>query len=309
MELLKSKLSTNACCLIFLTLLVCTLFSSYTIASTIKSYYDTQTAEYELDYIYGISQLINAPLYLVLFTLVSVQGNTTILLNQQDAIDIYLNNFISANAFTQILKYSQDPILSNTKKNFNLLDSSSFCNEYLLMIPIIEGEYPAYSYTYLNAITQSICSNFQNNILLSGITQAVFMIFQEVQKVQSQRKSGVNKINVDQVVNCLNMIHLFIAPAYEGLMLSYMNDIDNNYQQEDFFIIGFYVCYVIAAILVHYLYWTCFLQGVEQEFIKSRGMLKIMPVELLSKLKKMKREEGKEANQQVLQFFANMQKT
>ena len=112
-------------------------------------------------------------------------------------------------------------------------------------------------------------------------------------------------LNVTSTKNVLAMLQMFLAPIYEGLLLDLKSNISDHLAELKNFLILFYVFYLLVSFIVHLLFWTCFLRAMETELIKSRGMLKIMPLDLIDKLKRMKKDK---ANLQSINFFKAFEK-
>lgn len=304
-EQLKAKLSTNKCSLILLICIVCSLYLTYFVTQAIKPVYDANDAKDSLEYTHGISRMLSAPLYLLLYSLVSVKENRTFYIANNDSVSYYLNEFLTANSFKQTVTAAQNSFISSTQDLFSTLDSTSFCSELMSLFNLIQTKYPNFAYRVQNQVTQSACTTYQNGLLNRGLTQGAFMIYQEVKQMQALREEGSSNINITSSVQQLAMLLMFLAPVYEGLQLDLMDNVQANLSTLKSFLILFFVFYILASFVVHLLFWTCFLQAMETELVKSRGMLKIMPLELIDKLKKMKKEK---ANINIVTFFKAFEK-
>jgi len=309
-EQLRAKLTTNKCSLIMLVILVSLLYCSYFVVGAVKHVYDTRNVEDSLEFIGGVSKMFKSPLYLLLYALVSVQERVNIYLEKGESVEAYLDEFLSANSFKQTLTSSGDNFLKNTQKLFDQLDSPNLCAQLPKLYELIQKKYPEkpglYTYKTQSNVTTSVCENYQDKLLTRGLTQAAFMIHQEVKKLQAERMMRVSNPNTTASENALSMLQMFLAPVYEGLLLDLKEGISDDLQNLKNFLILFYIFYILVSFVVHLLFWTCFLRAMESELIKSRGMLKIIPLELIDKLKKMKKEK---ANVQSIAFFKAFEKT
>lgn len=307
-EQLKGKLTTNKCSLIMLVVMVSSLYCCYFIVGAVKPVYDANDMKDGLKFLNGLSQMLKSPLYLIVYALVSVYESRTIYVNGQEVINAYLDEFLDSNSFKQTLTSASNSFLSNTKKLFDTLDSPSLCSELINMYQLIRDEYPesssTYTYTIQKSITQSVCEAYQDQLLTRGLTQAAFMIHQEVKKLLAEKTTSAS-VNATATEQVLAMLQIFLAPIYEGLVLSLKTDIKSNLDTLKEFQILFFIFYLLISLIVHLLFWTCFLKAMETELIKSRGMLKIMPLELIDKIKKLRREK---ANMQIINFLKAFEK-
>eukprot|EP01022_Parablepharisma_sp_SALTPOND_P017432 TRINITY_DN277_c1_g2_i1.p2 TRINITY_DN277_c1_g2~~TRINITY_DN277_c1_g2_i1.p2 ORF type:complete len:1761 (-),score=195.95 TRINITY_DN277_c1_g2_i1:3742-9024(-) len=308
-EQLRAKLTTNKCSLITLVVLVGLLYCCYFVVGAVKHIYDMRKAEDSLEFVGGVSKMLKSPLYLLLYSLISVKESRNIYVNGEESVEHYLEEFLESNAFKQTLASGSDEYLKNTQKLFDKLDSPSLCPTLMKLYQLIQENYPEqpgiYTYSAQENITQSVCEEYQDQLLTRGLTQAAFMIHQEVKKLQAERFMTMRSANITATENALAMLQMFLAPIYEGLLLDLKQNISNDLGTLKQFLILFYVFYLLISFVVHLLFWTCFLKAMEAELIKSRGMLKIMPLELIDKLKKMKKEK---ANLQSINFFKAFEK-
>lgn len=304
---IRSKLTSNKCWLIISSILVATIVCCYVFYNVIEEAERIVTVKEMIDMIHGISGMIKSQILLVLYSLVSVTTNTTFYVGSQDAVAFYLNDFIVSNSFSQTLASSSSSYISSTQTYFKLLDSSSFCNTLQGFFGNIQNTYSSNNFTYTKTITSSICSAYESGLLTQGITQASFLVHQVVNAIQNQRMLKVTPQTKD-AVSCLYMIEMFIAPAYEGLLLLLSSSIGNYFSGVLSLMAYFFAFYFVLAIIAHFFFWTCFFNMMTRELVKSRGMLKLMPLELIKKLKEMKKEDQNGTNATSLQFFKEIQK-
>ncbi len=309
---LRARLTTNKGSLIALVVMIATLYCSYFVVCAVKPTYDASDFKDGLEYMSRLSSMFKSPLYLVLFSLVSVYEQRTMYVDGEEAIGALLKRFIASNEFKQTLTSASNSFLSNTQKLLASLDSSAFCSTLMQMYELIRSDYPEqaselYSYTVQKNITQSVCESYQDQFLNNGLTQAAFMVHQEAKKLLAEIiTSSTATANVTAVEQTLTMLQLFLAPVYEGLILDLNARIGSNLDTLKAFDILFYVFYIVVAFIAHLLFWTCFLRSIEVELFKSRGMLKIMPLELIDKLRKLKRGR---AEIQSFKFFKTLDKS
>ncbi len=304
---LHSKLTTNKFWLFITSFLVSMLFCSYPLVSTVYSWYKAKETREMLDMTNGVAQLMKAPLYLLLYSLVSVTNNSTITINGEDSIDYYLTAFMSAYSFAQTLTSSKGSYMSNVKTLYSALDSSAFCAQLMTLNGVIRSEYTGYDYVYQKTVTEAICNQFESGLLSRGLTQATYLVYQTANKLQTERKAGRTP-NTRDAVRTLYMMMMFVAPTIEGMLIDLGDDIQTDLSALMIFVISFYVAFLLGAIITHFLFWTCFFKEMKEEIIKSRGMLKLMPLELIKKLKNRKSTGSDAASLQSLRFFKQIQK-
>eukprot|EP01022_Parablepharisma_sp_SALTPOND_P007654 TRINITY_DN1320_c0_g1_i1.p1 TRINITY_DN1320_c0_g1~~TRINITY_DN1320_c0_g1_i1.p1 ORF type:complete len:2394 (+),score=231.59 TRINITY_DN1320_c0_g1_i1:104-7183(+) len=306
---LNAKLTTNKFWLIVASFLVSALFCSYPLVSMVSSWNKSKGAKEMFDMTNGVSQLLKTPLNLLLYSLVSVSENTTLVVDDKDSIDYYLEQFMAANAFTQTFSSSKSGYLSTVKEMYKTLDKTSFCSQLMELYRNIRDYYnsPQYTFIYQEAITESMCNSYKNGILGRGLTQATYLVYQIVNKLQTERRA--NKVpDTTDAVEALYMMQMFIAPTIEGLLIELDESISSDLGKLLNFMVFFYVAFILAAIITHFLFWTCFFKAMREEIIKSRGMLKLMPMELIKKLKVMKNVGNDSSILHSLRFFKQIQK-
>ena len=262
-----------------------------------------------LNTINGIVQLLRYPLYLTSYSLIETDNDVKDILAFEinTYIEYYLNDFLSAVSFTQTLVSSKKSFLKSTKEIYNNLDGSNFCSELVSLYLQIEDFYKdeKYNFTLQQSITEEICTKYQAGMLNRGLTQALYYIYQTFNKIYS---SQIPITNVETVIDTLYINQVFIAPAIEGLLIELEKSISNSFKNYLIFLIVFYVCYVIVAIICHFIFWSCFFDLMRKEIIKSRGMLKLMPMELIKKLKVMKTSGENPTISNSLKFFKQIHK-
>jgi len=306
---LNSKLTTNKFGLIVASIFVSALFCSYPAVSTIHSWGEAKEAKEMIEMSNGVSNLLKTPLYLLLYTLITIKDKQTLYVNNQEAINYYLDEFMKANAFTQQFSSSKSGYLSPIQKIYEALDNTQFCNQLVQLYSTIRGYYDSPQYTYSNQklITVESCNNYESGILSRGLTQANYLIYKIVNKMQTELK--VSRIpDTSDAINALYMLQLFLAPAIEGIIIKLDKSMDDNLSGLLQFMIIFYVVFILAAIATHFLFWTCFFKAMKEEIVRSRGMLKLMPMELIKKLKGMKGNGADITTTNSLKFFKQIQK-
>ena len=306
-EKLKSKLTTNALMLgIMIFALFCVLIG-YFIVSYVKHYLDTKIASDKRKIISDMTDTLNTPLRLLTHTLISTTENREILINNKDSLTFYMNQFLDIIRFQQFLTFSNIKYLNTM---FTRLNSNQFCTVIKELYSDIRIKYPArrgiFSYDMQIAITETLCKSFGNDLLSRGMIQASFMIYYNAKRIRDGRNIGKTKFDLNDTVQLLIISHLFLVPATEALLINLQYETNNNLDDLMTFIIVFYILYLIISTFSHFLFWSCYLRSTERELVKSKGMLKIMPLTLIAKLKEMSKENE---DNQSLRFFKVFEKS
>eukprot|EP00826_Nyctotherus_ovalis_P023295 TRINITY_DN17901_c0_g1_i2.p1 TRINITY_DN17901_c0_g1~~TRINITY_DN17901_c0_g1_i2.p1 ORF type:complete len:223 (+),score=56.01 TRINITY_DN17901_c0_g1_i2:104-772(+) len=211
--------------------------------------------------------------------------------------------------FQQLLTFDSAGYLKKTLNMLKRLDSSEFCSAIIEVYSSIRDKYPAqrgiFSYEMQSKITKGLCASFGNSLLSRGLLQAYFMVYYNAKKLHDERLVGVNEHDLTSTVDLLVTSQLFLAPASESLLIQMHSSVDSNLSSSLSFIIVFFVLYLIFSTVTYFLFWACYLRSTELELVKSKGMLKIMPLTLIAKLKNMSRENE---DNQSLAFFRTFEK-
>lgn len=311
---LRSKLAINAAGLIVMTFALFCVIVSYFMVTIVKHSFDGDSGSDRRELISQMSETLDVPTYLLVFTLVSMSENRVFLVDGVDSITYYMEKLLDVIRFQQLLTFDSAGYLKKTLNILKRLDSDNFCSAILELYGSIRNKYPAqrgiFSYTMQSKITKDLCTSFGNSLLSRGLLQAYFMMYYNAKKLRDERLIGVSEHDLSSTVDLLVMSQLFLAPASEGLMIQLRGSIDGYLNSSLKFIIVFFVLYLIISTVTYFLFWGCYLRSTELELVKSKGMLKIMPLALIAKLKDLSREneDSRSHSHHGLAFFRTFEK-
>jgi len=302
-EKLNSKLITKKFWLIVSSLFVASLFCSHSLTNTIYAWSQQNEVEDMLDMINGVTQMMRFPLYIALNAIVPQDEdiNTLIQFENKERLTYYLRNFMIANAFTHKLKTSSHRFMESITASYKRLDGSGLCNEVVALHKVIRDYFSDenYDFTLQRSLTSEICSTYKSGLLNRGITQVLYHIYQTFNRMHSSN----NYIIDDEAISCLYLNQVFVAPTIKGLLIMLNDTIVHSLKRYLNFLIAFYVCYVVLVTIAHFVFWSCFFSSMRREIIRSRGMLKLMPMELIKRLKVMKSPNKDSAISNSLTYF------
>ena len=292
-EKLKEKLKTNKLGLLILVILISLTLESLFLFNTIYTKVSYKEANTALENICEISGMYSSPLNLISFTLVSTLESRTFPFLAEDLSDIipyFLNDIMLSNTYYQHLQASEHSFLQNTKSILQSLDSNEFCAQTLNAIANIQTHYSTLiqqgisGLDFYDVITLQNCIEFDSGILERGLTNALFRIYQEANKVQALREISAEGIDVEGLLQSFRMLVLFLTPVFESLVILIQNDCEEYFQDLVFMIVLMYVAYVIVVLLCYFVIWKKYLNKMMLEIIRSKSMLNIMPEEFMLKL-------------------------
>ena len=209
-------------------------------------------------------------------------------------------------SFTNKIIYTNTRFMKDVKKTFQLLDGNEFCNGLKTIYGEIKDYHPKnyyYDYTVLDTINKAMCQSHASGVISQGISQILYYIYQTISILPLNH---IKNLNTTEVIDCVNITTIYLTHSIEGLLTIIKRNINREFDIMLTFLIMFFAFYMFLTIIVHLIFWTCFFGLIQSEIIKSRGMLKLLPIELIKKLKAINQNTQDKAINSSLQFFKQM---
>ena len=308
-EKMINRLKINRLLVLFILLILALSLASY---FSVLIYYNQDLIKVADDYLIllpFVTQYFCNPHLLMLYLTTSIRENRKIYIHgEHESVEHLLK------AITENLDWRSDFVFEelqyseHTQEEFNVMDKvDNFCNIFLKMRLILEDHYlEELDLSEIRKVGKNECNEYQNGILKRGVNNLEIMFYQLARRMQAERESAIDAgispfpiVNISNFILAGSIFDAFIFPVGYHLLEEPEEDLVKYlYNHRLYFSYG-YAAYLFLILFFYFILWRKYLNLLVESVYRMKGLLKIMPQELLLTVCQMKikhelRKEGKD---------------